>query len=75
MARKALVDEAHDVALEEVGGVAGDSMGFERLVYASAYEAVIRRTRRGRRRGLGVAWERGFYRAVIRVAKKRLEEV
>ena len=70
MPRKSLLDEAYETAIEELGE-GGDSFG-ARLAYESAYETVIGRLRRGRRRGLGRAWERDFLEAVVRVAQKRL---
>ena len=69
MPRKSLPDEAYEVAIEVLGK---DRNGWDRLCYEAAYETVIGRLRRGRRRGLGRAWERDFLEAVVQVAQKRL---
>lgn len=73
MPKRSLADEAHDAARETVGG--GEDAAMDRWWYRVAYEALVGRARRGRKRGWLPGSERDFYAAVIRVATDRLEEV
>lgn len=66
-------DEAYDAATEAVGE--GDGSDGEHLAYRMAYETILGRVRRGKKRGWVSGTEEAFLKATIAVVSARLREV